>query len=125
MFKKKSTEKLAAEYAAIGVDNSKFTELGELNVLISTWANRKDEEDPTAHYRVAPIIYMPRKESTFQEEFDLTDEHQKADYLKACENALERYKMWQYLLQKHIDEIKTQGYPETDVYYPELDEYEN
>lgn len=118
MYQKKSDEILAEEYGKIGVDNSKFTPMGEMNILIQAFHN--DE----GNY-VTWENYCPRKNCLYEQESNLNDPEEKAEYLRECENAIERFKMYAHLIQAHKEAIERGDSEIPLVYYPELDEYED
>lgn len=107
------------KYKEIGVDTSKFTKFGELNVLIQMFG--KDDDDYAKNV-VCPTYYMPRKDMCYEEEKDLQDEYDRSELIAELNNSIERLKVWQYLLTKQRDEIIKFGYPKTTCYYPELNE---
>lgn len=109
------------KYKEIGVDTSKFTKYGEMNVLIQMFGN-KDGCNDDGEKKVNPICFMPRKGYCYDEEFDLANEDAKSELIAVLNNSIERLKVWQYLLTKQRDEIIKFGYPKTTCYYPELNE---
>ena len=124
MYVKKSDEQLVKEYAEIGVDYNKFTKLGEMNVIVQSFAledgDMADEDDGI---EMEYLNFMPRKGSVAEQVVDLNDEDRKKQFVAQLRDSAERMKVWAYLLAKKADEIENGVYDETSVYYPELEEY--
>lgn len=118
MYQKKSNEILAEEYGKLGVDNSKFTPIGEMSILIQAF---HDDEENYVRWE----NYCPRKECLYEQKSNLNDPEEKADYLRECENAIERFKMLAHLIQVHKEAIERGDNEIPSVYYPKLDEYED
>ena len=122
MYAKKSDEQLIKEYAKIGVDCNKFTEFGEINVIVQSFAHEEDDEDDdetTMKY----LIFMPWNGSVAEQIVNLDDEDERKEFVAQLRDSSERMKIWSYLLAKKADEIEKGVYDGTSVYYPELEEY--
>lgn len=124
MYAKKSDEQLIKEYAEIGVDCNKFTEFGEINVIVQSFAHEEDDEDDeddgtTMKY----LIFMPWDGSVAEQIVNLDDKDERKEFVAQLRDSSERMKVWSYLLAKKADEIEKGVYDGTSVYYPELEEY--
>ena len=118
---KNNEEELSKYYKHFGINEEKLTRLGEMNVMIQAFANdiNIDDDDDNVHIATS---YMPRKGYAYEWKYDLTDEESKKEYLKEAKNAIERFKIWQILLERQVKEIEELGYTKTSVYYPEFNE---
>lgn len=124
MYVKKSDEQLIKEYAEIGVDYNKFTKLGEMNVIVQSFALEDDDvADEDDGIEMEYLNFMPRKGSVAEQVVDLTDEDRRKQFVAQLRDSSERMKVWSYLLAKKADEIEKGVYDGTSVYYPELEEY--
>ena len=115
-------EELSKYYKHFGINAENLTRLGEMNVMIQALANdiKIDGNDgDNVHFATS---YMPRKGYAYEWKYDLTDENSKKEYLKEAKNAIERFKIWQILLERQVKEIEELGYTRTTVYYPEFTE---
>ena len=123
MYVKKSDEQLIKEYAEIGVDYSKFTKFGEMNVIVQSFALEDgDEADEDDGIEMEYLNFMPRK--YLSEQFvNLANEDSRKKFVEKLRDSSERMKVWAYLLAKKADEIENGVYDGTSVYYPELEEY--
>ena len=122
MYAKKSDEQLIKEYAEIGVDCNKFTEFGEINVIVQSFAHEEDDEDDdetTMKY----LIFMPWDGSVAEQIVNLDDEDERKEFVAQLRDSSERMKVWSYLLAKKGDEIEKGEYDGTSVYFPELEEF--
>ena len=119
MYVKKSDEQLIKEYAEIGVDCNKFTEFGEINVIVQSFAHEEDDDETTMKY----FIFMPWDGSVAEQIVNLDDEDERKEFIAQLRDSSERMKIWSYLLAKKADEIEKGVYDGTSVYYPELEEY--
>ena len=119
MFVKKSDEQLIKEYAEIGVDCNKFTEFGEINVIVQSFAHEEDDDETTMKY----LIFMPWDGSVAEQIVNLDDEDERKQFVAQLRDSSERMKVWSYLLAKKADEIENGIYNVTSVYFPELEEY--
>ena len=124
MYVKKSDEQLVREYAERGVDYNKFTKLGEMNVIVQSFAledgDMADEDDGI---EMEYLNFMPRKGSVAEQVVDLNDEDRKKQFVAQLRDSAERMKVWSYLLAKKADEIENGVCDGTSVYFPELEEY--
>ena len=119
---KNNEEELSKYYKHFGINAENLTRLGEMNVMIQAFANDikiDDNDDDNVHIATS---YMPRKGYAYEWKYDLTDENSKKEYLKEAKNAIERFKIWQILLERQVKEIEELGYTRTTVYYPEFNE---
>ena len=125
MYVKKSEEQLIKEYAEIGVDYNKFTEFGEANVIIQSFAleDHEAEEDEDGGNEMPYLNFMPRKGYAAEQTVNLDDEDDRKQFIAQLRDSAERMKVWAYLLAKKADEIEKGVYDGTTVYYPELAEY--
>ena len=121
MHVKKSEEQLIKEYAKIGVDCNKFTEFGEINVIVQSFAHDEDDEDDETTMKY--LIFMPWNGSVAEQIVNLDDEDERKEFVAQLRDSSERMKIWSYLLAKKADEIEKGVYDGTSVYYPELEEY--
>ena len=114
-------EQLSKYYKHFGINAENLTRLGEMNVMIQAFANdiNIDDDDDNVHIATS---YMPRKGYAYEWKYDLTDEESKKEYLMEAKNAIERFKIWQILLERQVKEIEELGYTRTTVYYPEFNE---
>lgn len=118
MYAKKSKEQLVKEYAEIGVDYNKFSEFGELNVIVQSFAHKEDDGT-----RMVYLNFMPRRRHAVEQTVNLDNEDERKQFVAQLRNSSERMKVWSYLLAKKADEIEKGVYDGTSVYYPELEEY--
>ena len=117
---KNNDEQLSKYYKHFGINVENLTRLGEMNVMIQAFANDINIDDgDNVHIATS---YMPRKGYAYEWKYDLTDEASKKEYLKEAKNAIERFKIWQILLERQVKEIEELGYTRTTVYYPEFNE---
>ena len=118
---KNNEEQLSKYYKHFGINAENLTRLGEMNVMIQAFANdiNIDDDDDNVHIATS---YMPRKGYAYEWKYDLTDEESKKEYLMEAKNAIERFKIWQILLERQVKEIEELGYTRTTVYYPEFNE---
>ena len=125
MYVKKSEEQLIKEYAEIGVDYSKFTKFGEMNVIIQSFAleDHEQEEDEDGGNEMAYLNFMPRKGYAAEQSVNLDDEDNRKQFVAELRDSSERMKVWAYLLAKKADEIEQGVHDGASVYYPELKEY--
>ena len=125
MWVKKSEEQLIKEYAEIGVDYNKFTEYGEMNVIIQSFAleDHEAEEDEDGGNEMPYLNFMPRKGYAAEQTVNLDDEDDRKQFIAQFIDSAEIMKVWAYLLAKKADEIEKGVYDGTSVYYPELEEY--
>lgn len=119
--KNNEEEQLSKYYKHFGINVENLTRLGEMNVMIQAFANDINIDDDNDNVHIA-TSYMPRKGYAYEWKYDLTDEGSKKEYLKEAKNAIERFKIWQILLERQVKEIEELGYTKTTVYYPEFDE---
>lgn len=119
MYVKKSKEQLVKEYAEIGVDYNKFTEFGEMNVIVQSFALDKYDDVKEMEY----LNFMPRKGYVAEQTVNLDDEDDRKQFVAQLRDSSERMKVWSYLLAKKADEIEKGVYDGTSVYYPEFKEY--
>lgn len=119
MYAKKSKEQLIKEYAEIGVDYSKFTKFGEMNVIVQSFAVDKEDDETEMGY----LNFMPRKGYASEQTVDLNNEDDRKQFIAQLRDSSERMKVWAYLLAKKADEIEKGVYDGTSVYYPEFNEY--
>lgn len=119
--KNNEEEQLSKYYKHFGINVENLTRLGEMNVMIQAFANdiKIDDDDDNVHIATS---YMPRKGYAYEWKYDLTDEKSKKEYLMEAKNAIERFKIWQILLERQVKEIEELGYTKTSVYYPEFNE---
>lgn len=110
-----SDETLAEKYKRLGVDSTKFTPTGEMNILIQAFHIGNDEKN-----YVKWETYSPRKNRLYDGESNLNNPEEKAEYLRECENAIERFKMYAHLIQDHKEAIERGDSEIPFVYYPEL-----
>ena len=124
MYVKKSDEQLIKEYAEIGVDYNKFTEFGEMNVIVQSFAledgDVADEDDGN---EMGYLNFMPRRGSVAKQTVNLNDDERRKQFVAQLRDSSERMKVWSYLLSKKADEIEKGVYDGTSVYFPELEEY--
>ena len=118
---KNNEEQFSKYYKHFGIKEENLTRLGEMNVMIQAFANDIKIDDNNDNVHIA-TSYMPRKGYAYEWKYDLTDENSKKEYLKEAKNAIERFKIWQILLERQVKEIEELGYTRTTVYYPEFDE---
>ena len=125
MYVKKSEDQLIKEYAEIGVDYNKFTEFGEANVIVQSFAleYHEAEEDEDSGNEMPYLNFMPRKGYAAEQTVNLDDEDDRKQFIAQLRDSAERMKVWAYLLAKKADEIEKGVYDGTSVYYPELEEY--
>ena len=125
MYAKKSDEQLIKEYVEIGVDYNKFTKLGEMNVIVQSFAleDHEVEEDEDGEIEMEYLNFMPRRGSVAEQVVDLNDEEMRKQFVAQLRDSSERMKVWSYLLAKKADEIEKGVYDGTSVYFPELEEY--
>lgn len=119
--KNNEEEQLSKYYKYFGINVENLTRLGEMNVMIQAFANDINIDDDNDNVHIA-TSYMPRKGYAYEWKYDLTDEESKKEYLKEAKNAIERFKIWQILLERQVKEIEELGYTKTSVYYPEFNE---
>lgn len=120
--KNNEEEQLSKYYKHFGINVENLTRLGEMNVMIQAFANDIKIDDNDGDNVHIATSYMPRKGYAYEWKYDLTDEGSKKEYLKEAKNAIERFKIWQILLERQVKEIEELGYTKTSVYYPEFDE---
>lgn len=120
--KNNEEEQLSKYYKHFGINVENLTRLGEMNVMIQAFANDIKIDDNDGDNVHIATSYMPRKGYAYEWKYDLTDEGSKKEYLKEAKNAIERFKIWQILLERQVKEIEELGYTKTTVYYPEFDE---
>ena len=118
---KNNEEQFSKYYKHFGIKEENLTRLGEMNVMIQAFANDIKIDDNNDNVHIA-TSYMPRKGYAYEWKYDLTDENSKKEYLKEAKNAIERFKIWQILLERQVKEIEELGYTRTTVYYPEFNE---
>ena len=124
MYVKKSDEQLIKEYAEIGVDYNKFTNDGEMNVIVQSFAYEEDdEEDEDEGITMGYLNFMPRKGYVAEQTVYLDDADERNQFVAQLRDSAERMKVWSYLLAKKADEIENGVCDGTSVYYPELEEY--
>ena len=124
MYVKKSDEQLIKEYAEIGVDYNKFTEFGEMNVIVRSFALEDDDEaDEDDGIEMEYLNFMPRRGSVAEQTVNLNDVERRKQFVAQLRDSSERMKVWSYLLAKKADEIEKGVYDGTTVYFPELEEY--
>ena len=119
---KNNEEQLSKYYKHFGIKEENLTRLGEMNVMIQAFANDIKIDDNDGDNVHIATSYMPRKEYAYEWKYDLTDEESKKEYLMEAKNAIERFKIWQILLERQVKEIEELGYTRTTVYYPEFNE---
>lgn len=119
--KNNEEEQLSKYYKHFGINVENLTRLGEMNVMIQAFANDINIDDDNDNVHIA-TSYMPRKGYAYEWKYDLTDEESKKEYLMEAKNAIERFKIWQILLERQVKEIEELGYTKTSVYYPEFNE---
>ena len=119
---KNNEEQLSKYYKHFGINEENLTRLGEMNVMIQAFANDIKIDDNDGDNVHIATSYMPRKGYAYEWKYDLTDEESKKEYLMEAKNAIERFKIWQILLERQVKEIEELGYTKTTVYYPEFDE---
>lgn len=120
--KNNEEEQLSKYYKHFGINVENLTRLGEMNVMIQAFANDIKIDDNDGDNVHIATSYMPRKGYAYEWKYDLTDEESKKEYLMEAKNAIERFKIWQILLERQVKEIEELGYTKTTVYYPEFDE---
>lgn len=114
-------EQIQNAYKQLGVDSTKFTELGEMNIIVQMFGCSEDDDKNIVEY----LNYMPRKERCCFNEVDLSDTNERQNLIKQLRNSAERMKIFAYLLAKQADEIESIGYPKTSCYYPEFSKHDN
>lgn len=97
---------------------------GEMNIIVQSFG-KSNEEVEKGNLKLYPDIYHPRKNSVWScgcegdPIADLNSEEDKKDWVKHLKDSAERLKIMSYYLMKQAEEIETQGYPTTTLYYPE------
>ena len=119
---KNNEERLSKYYKHFGIKEENLTRLGEMNVMIQAFANDIKIDDNDGDNVHIATSYMPRKGYAYEWKYDLTDENSKKEYLMEAKNAIERFKIWQILLERQVKEIEELGYTKTSVHYPEFNE---
>ena len=109
MYVKKTDEQLIKEYAEIGVDYNKFTEFGEMNVIVQSFALDKYDNVKEMGY----LNFMPRKGYVSEQTVDLNNEDDRKQFVAQLRDSAERMKVWSYLLAKKADEIEKGVYDGT------------
>lgn len=118
------------ELIELGINYDNMSrDYGEANIIVQWFGRPKvgenapfgpenDEENRYAY----PDIYHPRKNriwSVNDDEIDLSDDEQRADFIAHLKDSAERLKVMSLLLSRQAKELEETGYTSTVCYYPE------
>jgi hypothetical protein len=111
------------ELIELGIDYDKMNyPYGELNIIVQWFGRSQEDYDNNEGNFAYPDIYQPRKNrvwSVADNEFDLSDEEQRKDFITHLRDSSERLKVLSHLLSRQAQELEEKGYTDTICYFPE------
>ena len=111
------------ELIELGIDYNKMNyPYGEMNIIVQWFGLSQEDCDNDENNFAYPDIYQPRKNrvwSVTDNEFDLSDEEQRKDFIAHLRDSSERLKVLSHLLSRQAQELEEKGYTDTICYYPE------
>lgn len=116
------------ELIELGIDYNKMNyPFGGLNIIVQWFGLSQEDCDNDENNFAYPDIYQPRKNrvwSVADNEFDLSDEEQRKDFIAHLRDSSERLKVLSHLLSRQAQELEEKGYTDTICYFPEERQYD-